>query len=402
MNEIALVLDDDVSLLESLVDFLTLSNFEVLVGHNGVEGLERLKETRPDIIICDIMMPVMDGLEFFLQVRQNQDWVSIPFIFLTAKGETKDILQGYSLGVDHYITKPFDPDELLVLIKAHLERVQEIRIFLNRQIKRQSSPDAGNLKAELHGPLELVNTYLKTYQRELDRLEPDRAKQLSGLMTGTLNRMVKLLEDLMLITYIDSGAVQVEIHSLYQPLELVDELQEVLAQFTEAAASREISLVPFLGEKIQIHGHAHFIRDIFQRLIENALKFSQPGGNIWIEAKVLRENAVVTVRDEGMGISEEQQKVLFLNLQDPDRIKIEKQGGGLGLAIAAQPRQAAWRRDSSREQTWQRDHIQGCPAAQPRPGLIKNSTRTAQAETLHTAQPDDPGSTPVPQKEIVG
>ena len=85
------------------------------------------------------------------------------------------------------------------------------------------------MKAELHGPLELVNTYLKTYQREAHKwLQPDRAKQLSGLMTGTLNRMVKLLEDLMLITYIDSGAVQVEIHSLYQPLELVDELQEVL------------------------------------------------------------------------------------------------------------------------------------------------------------------------------
>jgi signal transduction histidine kinase len=139
----------------------------------------------------------------------------------------------------------------------------------------------------------------------------------------------------MLITYIDSGAVQVEIHSLYQPLDLVDELQEVLAQFTEAAAKREISLVPFLNEKIQIHGHAHFIRDIFLRLIENALKFSQPGGNIWIEAKVLRENAVVTVRDEGMGISEEQQKEVFSRLQDPDRIKIEKHGGGLGLAIAA-------------------------------------------------------------------
>jgi len=335
MNEVVLVLDDDVSLLESLVDFLTLSDFEVLVGHNGMEGLERLKETRPDIIICDIMMPVMDGHEFFLQVRQNSEWVSIPFIFLTAKGEMKDILEGYSLGADHYITKPFDPDELLVLVKAHLERTQEIRIFLSRQIKRQASPNAKSLKAELYGPLELVNTYLKTYQRELDRLEPDRAKQLSGLMTVTLNRMVKLLEDLMLITYIDSGAVQVEIHSLYQPLDLVEELQDVLAQFTEAAANKEISLVPFFPEELKIHGHAHFVRDIFQRLIENALKFSQPGGNIWIEAKVLRENAAVTIRDEGMGISKEQQEELFSRLQDPDRVKIEKQGGGLGLAIAS-------------------------------------------------------------------
>jgi signal transduction histidine kinase len=335
MNETVLMLDDDVTLLESMIDFLTLSGFDVIVGHNGVEGLEKLEQGRPDIIICDIMMPVMDGYQFFNQVRQNQNWVSIPFIFLSAKGETKDILAGYSLGADHYITKPFEPDELLVLVKAHLERAAEVRIFLNRQIKRESTREAKSLNAELHGPLELVNTYLKTYQRELDRLEPDRAKQLSGLMTGTLNRMVRLLEDLMLITYIDSGAVQVEIHSLYQPLDLVDELQEVLAQFTEAAAKREISLVPFLNEKIQIHGHAHFIRDIFLRLIENALKFSQPGGNIWIEAKVLRENAVVTVRDEGMGISEEQQKEMFSRLKDPDRIKIEKHGGGLGLAIAA-------------------------------------------------------------------
>ncbi len=335
MKETVLLLDDDITLLESLTDFLTLSDFEVMVGHSGVDGLEKLKETQPDIIICDIMMPLLDGFEFFSQVRQNQKWVSIPFIFLSAKGETKDVLAGYSLGADHYITKPFDPDELLVLVKAHLERAKEIRIFLNRQIKRQASLDAKSLNAELHGPLELINTYLKTYQRELDRLEPNRAKQLSGLMTGTLNRMVKLLEDLMLITYIDSGAVQVEIHSLYQPLDLVEELQEVLAKFTEAASTKQLSLVPFFPAELEIHGHAHFVRDIFHRLIENALKFSQPGGNIWIEAKILRENAVVTIRDEGMGISEKQQKELFSRLQDPDRIKIEKQGGGLGLAIVA-------------------------------------------------------------------
>jgi two-component system sensor histidine kinase/response regulator len=335
MKEIVLLLDDDITLLESLVDFLTLSDFEVMVGHSGVEGLEKLKKNQPDIIICDIMMPQMDGYEFFTQVRQNQKWVSIPFIFLSAKGEIKDILAGYTLGADHYITKPFDPDELLVMVKAHLERTKEIRIFLNRQIKHESAREAKVLNSELQGPLELVNTYLKTYQRELDRLEPDRAKQLSGLMTGTLNTMVRLLEDLMLITYIDSGAVQVEIHSLYQPLDLVEELQEVLAQAKETASKKEISLVTFFPASLEIHGHAHFIRDIFYRLLENALKFSQPGGNIWLEAKILSENVVVTIRDEGMGISEEQKKELFSRLQDPDRIKIEKQGGGLGLAIAA-------------------------------------------------------------------
>ena len=110
MNETVLILDDDISLLESLADCLELADFSVMIGNHGIEGLARMDEQRPDIIVCDIMMPEMDGYTFFEQVRDNRDWLSIPFVFLSAKGGTADLKLGYKLGADHYVKKPFDPD----------------------------------------------------------------------------------------------------------------------------------------------------------------------------------------------------------------------------------------------------------------------------------------------------
>lgn len=335
MKDLVLLIDDEETILESLADTLSLSGFEVSTAQNGLEGLQRMEEKRPDIIICDIMMPGMDGYEFFNRIRSEPKWISIPFIFVSAKGKVDQIQKGYELGADHYITKPFKPEELLVLVNARLQRVKEIRRLLHRQIERQARPIYKELRSDLQEPIDLVHHYLEVYQKESARIEPQKADQISQVMRGTLDRMVKLIEDLMLITYIDSGAVQIEIQSLYQSMDLSVVLHEVIDHNGPVADAKGMSLIHFLPDSLPIHGHKHFTRDIFQRLLENAIKFNQPDGNIWIEASLLQESVQVSIRDEGMGISQKQQETLFNHIHDPERVKIERQGGGFGLAIAS-------------------------------------------------------------------
>src|ERR1043165_8550265 len=119
-----LVVEDDVHLLEGIRDILELDGYAVLTAENGSYGLQVLhaQTASPDLILSDIMMPRMDGIQFLKEVRKEPRWLTIPFIFLTAKGEKADQHRGLRLGVDDYVVKPYDPADLLVKIETRLER----------------------------------------------------------------------------------------------------------------------------------------------------------------------------------------------------------------------------------------------------------------------------------------
>jgi PAS domain S-box-containing protein len=128
MNKILLI-EDDAGLLESTKEFLTEEGFEVLEATTGLQGFQRATRDLPDLIICDISLPEMDGYEIFTSLQQHQNTCLIPFIFLTARAERDDIRAGMQLGVDDYITKPFDFDELLTSIRVRLaKRMKQIKI----------------------------------------------------------------------------------------------------------------------------------------------------------------------------------------------------------------------------------------------------------------------------------
>ena len=117
-----LFVDDDPSVLESVQDILKLSGYSTTIAKNGVEALYAMKKSMPDIIVSDIMMPEMNGYAFYEAVRENSEWSAIPFIFMRARGEKKDIHRGHQSGAAYYVTKPIDTEDLLVAIQSRLER----------------------------------------------------------------------------------------------------------------------------------------------------------------------------------------------------------------------------------------------------------------------------------------
>ncbi len=126
MSEIILVVDDNPELVEGVKLTLEMEGYQVLTAYSGQEALEVLEQATPDLILADIMMPNLDGYELYVRVHGDPRWVHIPFVFLTAKTSKEDIRRGKEMGVDDYITKPFDPQDVVAAVRGKLRRMAEL------------------------------------------------------------------------------------------------------------------------------------------------------------------------------------------------------------------------------------------------------------------------------------
>ncbi|CAN5437001.1 response regulator [soil metagenome] len=144
MKKRILLIEDNTEIRENTAEILELSNFEVVTAENGKVGVEKALEHKPDLIVCDIMMPVLDGYGVLHLVSKHAELAGIPFIFLTAKSERSDFRKGMEMGADDYITKPFTDIELLTAIDSRLKK--------SVVLKTDFPPDA-------EGMQEMLNQY---------------------------------------------------------------------------------------------------------------------------------------------------------------------------------------------------------------------------------------------------
>lgn len=136
-----LLVDDEPGLRDAVQAYLEDSGFSVDVASNAQAGWEQLEAHKPELVITDIMMPQVDGYQFLAQMRGDPRFKDLPVVFLTAKGMTRDRIQGHKAGVDAYLSKPFDPDELVAIVENLLAR-QQVR-------KSGQSPDITDLASQI-------------------------------------------------------------------------------------------------------------------------------------------------------------------------------------------------------------------------------------------------------------
>ena len=129
-----LIVDDEPNLLRAVAAVLRNADFEVTTARNAREALIQVAQNLPDLIVSDVRMPVMDGYQFAKKLKAEPHSALVPIVFLTAKGETEDRIEGFRSGVDVYLTKPFDPDELVAVIKNVLQRVERVRSTIARMV----------------------------------------------------------------------------------------------------------------------------------------------------------------------------------------------------------------------------------------------------------------------------
>jgi DNA-binding NarL/FixJ family response regulator len=136
MSKRLLVVDDDPGLLRAVAETLRAEGYEVTTARRGSEALVRIAESLPDLIVSDIRMPGMDGYELVRNLRASARTKLIPIVFLTAKDETSDRVAGFRSGVDAYLTKPFEPDELVAVVANILKRVESMQSEIARLFGR--------------------------------------------------------------------------------------------------------------------------------------------------------------------------------------------------------------------------------------------------------------------------
>jgi signal transduction histidine kinase len=330
-----MVVEDDIHLLEGIRDIMHLEGYDVLTAENGVAALKVLNEqsTPPDLIISDIMMPLMDGIELLKQVRKESRWLMIPFIFLTAKGEKADQHHGLRLGVDDYIVKPYDPGDLLVKIDARLQRH---RIMMQAQhsgmsgLKRQILT---MLNHEFRTPLTYIVAYADMLNNPGERKLSDAelAAYLRGVGAGA-ERLRKLVENFILLVDLEAGDAQTTYEWRKFPINdvnvLMNEARERVTELNDYVFKTEIEAgIPVFT------GDSEYLTVALAQLLSNAAKFSAAGTTVTLGAKVDSGSVQFWVRDEGRGIPKVEQANIWESFYQINRTLNEDQGAGAGLAI---------------------------------------------------------------------
>lgn len=190
MKKILLIEDND-DIRENTAEILELANYKVITAANGKEGVEMALEHLPDLIVCDIMMPVLDGYGVLHAIHKNELVKNTPFIFLTAKTERTDQRKGMDLGADDYITKPFDGTELLNAVDSRLKKVELLRKeFSNGQERLEALGQAGGSKSVLNALVEgrNINKYKKKQAIYTEGNHPSRLMYIVSGKVKTYKR----------------------------------------------------------------------------------------------------------------------------------------------------------------------------------------------------------------------
>ena len=169
-----LIMDDYEPLLESIVRFLSMEGFKIYSAKDGAEGIQKAIQYKPDLIICDIGMPKINGYKVYKTLENTPSTASIPFIFLTAKAQPKDFRAGLLLGADDYIIKPFELDELLMSINKRLEKY-----------KRLKQIDENKFKAVFQNPL----TGIFLFKNDKFTLINEKFTKITGYTKNNLNSL---------------------------------------------------------------------------------------------------------------------------------------------------------------------------------------------------------------------
>ncbi|MFS8742168.1 response regulator transcription factor [Synechococcus sp. WC10meta] len=176
-----LVVDDDPNLVLLVKDYLEFRGYEVVAASNGLEALEVMRRLIPDLIICDVMMPEMDGYTFVQTLRSDRatDW--IPVIFLSARGQTADRVRGLNTGADAYLVKPFEPEELVAQVEATLKRTE-------RLLQMQGAPVQPVI--QLDREVELTPTETKVLQYVARGMSNREIAEVMGVSQRTIESHV--------------------------------------------------------------------------------------------------------------------------------------------------------------------------------------------------------------------
>lgn len=320
-----LVVDDELNIRETIAELLTLKNYKIKTASNGQEALDILDDWTPDLIICDIMMPVMNGQDFQQIVYSDKLLSTIPFIFLTAKTEPKLIRHCFQEGADDFLTKPFKINDLLATVASKIERFKKIKNSTNSYIG-----DPRIFSHEINTPLHGILGSINVLMDDTATLKKEDVNSFQEGIKTSAERLNRTMQNLLLFERIKNNRFDVSTDDFSEITTVFNTVSHKILQHYKNEKYRIVS--ELAATELAISS-ANLTFILFE-LLDNALKFSAKKKKTVIEGTLFSdEYYLINIFDYGIGFKEEELKLIDAAVQF-NRDEREQQGLGLGLYIS--------------------------------------------------------------------
>lgn len=310
LDFLILVVDDSKPNVILLSHVLEKEGFRVEKSYDGDEALKKIKEVNPDIILLDIMMPKMSGLEVGKALRMSE-FEDIPIIFLSSSNESIDKVKAFEAGGVDFINKPFDKDELIIRVRNHLmlkvlkeESEEQFRILKEREIELSEANQkkhklmrmlSHDFKNPISGIMGLVTILI-----EDDELDEEEKNEMLDLIKQSSEKLLSLVKELL-----DKEVIGTEFGALeIKEVNIIDLLNKVISDNRPKAALKKISLsLSSFQEELIVKLDKEKIRYVLNTLVSNAVKFTLLGGEVNIEFLNTKDDSfLIKISDTGIGI----------------------------------------------------------------------------------------------------
>lgn len=325
---VILIVDDNMHNLQVLGGILREQNYSVLVVQNGTSALKMMERVRPHLILLDIMMPDIDGIQVCTMLKQNEWTASIPVIFISAKNDEATIVQGFNVGGVDYISKPFIPSELLARVRHQLMIAQNEKSLL--EIIDTKNKFFSIVAHDLKSPINQIIGLSEILPAKLEKEDYARAIQYAQHIHEAAINQFKLLENLLDWARIQLGVLSPRIELIF-PLDLFN---EVTSLYQLAIIQKHLS-VKLNVTADSMKADPRLLQTIVRNLLSNAIKFTPADGYITIECYQKNQSSIITVKNTGQGLTEVEMDQLRSNETyiDSSQHRNPNRGTGLGLRI---------------------------------------------------------------------
>jgi two-component system, sensor histidine kinase and response regulator len=329
-----LIIEDEEDIREGILDVLSADHFLAVEAGNGRAGLQMARFHKPDLILCDVSMPEMDGYAVLAELRLDPSFATTPFIFLTAQAQKGDLRHGMNLGADDYLTKPFSRVELLDAIKTRLGKQAVIDQQFRTKLNELRSSITLLLPHELRTPLSGILGISEALIDEYRTIKPDEILELAQDIHSCGERLYRLIQNFLIYAELEIASSN-QVINLKTPSDETADLKAIASQKAMQKAKeydRESDLKIELENGIIGLPAAKFLK-ILEEIVDNAFKYSEKGTPVLVEGHAEGDWFVLCVSDRGRGMTAAQVANVGAYMQF-ERKLYEQQGTGLGLAIA--------------------------------------------------------------------
>ncbi|HJV22564.1 MAG TPA: HAMP domain-containing sensor histidine kinase [Holophagaceae bacterium] len=326
-----MVVDDSATARLMVEGLLRESGFDVVGFGHGEAALAELDRYRPDLIVLDILMPGLDGLEVCRRLRSQEAGRSIPVLFLTADERSQTQAQAIEVGGDDLVYKPALQRELVIRARSLL-RVRKLQVALEREsrsLRELQISQEGLFRFIVHdlkSPLQAITSGAELLAE--DPVASPASLKMAGIIKQSAQMMERMVQDILVVTH--NG----DLTPHYQPILI----QEAFAEWTESLrptlTRKGAALKVEIPVSTVVLGDRELLRRCVLNLLDNALKYGPKGGEVTVKARLVGEECVLCVADQGPGIPPGQEAFIFDPFARLDRdVSMARVSSGLGLAF---------------------------------------------------------------------